>query len=690
MIRYALLLTALVLGTLVSAQDKNEIQKDTVYELNEVVVEAYEHERPLLELPAAIGVVSKQRFERFDPTSFLSAFNTITGVRMEERSPGSYRISIRGSTLRSPFGIRNVKVYWNDMPFTDPGGNTYLNLLDLSSVGQVEIIKGPGGSLYGAGTGGVILLKSPKAKFGENKFGFSSTGGSFGLLRYAVNAQSGTENANVLVQYSHQQSDGYREQTKMTRDVMQVQGSFRAGERRTVNATVLYADLYYQTPGGITKAQYDENPKQARQPGGPFAGAVEQKAAIRNKTFYGGLSQDYQWNNRWSNATSLYGSFTQFENPFIFNYERRTELNFGGRTNTQYDFEKGKLNFGAEFQHGFSPINVYDNNGGITGNLQNSDEITSVSSLIFSQLELFLPAKFFLTAGASLNFSQIQYTRLSETPPFQKEKKFDPIISPRLALLKKLNDAVAVYGSVSRGFSPPTVAELYPSTATFNNKLNPEKGTSYEIGLRGKLFNNLQFDMTGYSFKLNETIVVQYTLGGENYFINAGKTNQDGVELTLSWKKAHDAASFISDFGVWISCTLNHYRFADYVQDSVRYSGSKLTGVPPTVVVSGIDVGVARGFYCNLTATYTDKIPLNDANTIFSDPFVLLNAKAGYRKDSGKFPFGIFVGVNNALDEKYSLGNDLNAAGNRYFNAAPPANFYIGFTASIVQKANKE
>ena len=74
---------------------------------------------------------------------------------MEERSPGSYRMNIRGSTLRSPFGVRNVKIYWDEIPFTDAGGNTYLNQLSYYNFNSLEVIKGPGGSVYGAGTGGV-------------------------------------------------------------------------------------------------------------------------------------------------------------------------------------------------------------------------------------------------------------------------------------------------------------------------------------------------------------------------------------------------------------------------------------------------------------------------------------------------------------------------------------------------------
>jgi iron complex outermembrane receptor protein len=62
--------------------------------------------------------------------------------------------------LRSPFGVRNVKVYFDEIPFTDAVGNTYLNQLSFYNFNSIEVIKGPGGSLYGAGTGGVILIHS--------------------------------------------------------------------------------------------------------------------------------------------------------------------------------------------------------------------------------------------------------------------------------------------------------------------------------------------------------------------------------------------------------------------------------------------------------------------------------------------------------------------------------------------------
>src|SRR5690606_41951411 len=126
-----------------------------------------------------------------------------------------------------------------------------------------------------------------------------------------------------------------------------------------------------------------------------------------------------------------YGSFSQFDNSAIRNYERRRELSIGGRTNTSFAFRGGKLDFGAEFKHGFSSIGVYDNNQGQSGAIQNDDEIVSSAAFVFSQIEFFLPHDFFLTAGGSVNPVYVRYQRLADVPPFSRHGDFDAVFSPR-------------------------------------------------------------------------------------------------------------------------------------------------------------------------------------------------------------------------------------------------------------------
>src|SRR5687767_8689921 len=174
--------------TLLIAQ---EIPKDSAQTLQEITVKAYEQNRKLMHVPAAVAVVSKPQLLRFNNTNLLPALNTVAGVRMEERSPGSYRLNIRGSSLRSPFGVRNIKVYWNDIPITDPGGNTYFNQFAFNNLGTITIFKGPAGSLYGAGTGGLIMAESMHGWYRKPGIDLEYIGGSYGMQTVLATLRAG-------------------------------------------------------------------------------------------------------------------------------------------------------------------------------------------------------------------------------------------------------------------------------------------------------------------------------------------------------------------------------------------------------------------------------------------------------------------------------------------------------------------
>jgi iron complex outermembrane receptor protein len=282
---------------------------------------------------------------------------------MEERSPGSFRLAIRGSSLRSPFGVRNVKFFWNGLPLTDGGGNTYFNSLDFNSVNQIEVIKGPSGSLYGAGMGGVLLLNSSVPT--KNEIQLSAVVGSYGLQRYQLRATAAERKVKATIQYAHQQADGYRQQTAMRRDALNLELQVQLASKTILRSTSFYTYLFYETPGALTKAQYDQDPRQARLATATLLSAIDQQAAIYNQTFYSGAMLDHQWNNNWSTTVGFFGSVTDFKNPAITNYEKRRENNWGGRMENQLSFKlssaKGKLTFGGELQFFNSPITNYDN-----------------------------------------------------------------------------------------------------------------------------------------------------------------------------------------------------------------------------------------------------------------------------------------------------------------------------------------
>ena len=110
-----------------------------------------------------------------------------------------------------------------------------------------------------------------------------------------------------------------------------------------------------------------------------------------------------------------------------------------------------------------------------------------------------------------------------------------------------------------------------------------------------------------------------------------------------------------------------------------------MTGVSPNVAVAGTDIMLLNKFYTNITLTYVDHAPLNDANSEFASEYFLMGARAGYKGQIKRLPIEIFGGVDNLLDERYSLGNDLNAFGGRYYNVAAGRNFYFGIRINLPQ-----
>lgn len=655
---------------------------DSTKELGEVVITAFEQNRKLMDVPAAISYIGNKQLNRFNPASIVSAMNTAPGVRMEERSPGSYRLNIRGSSLRSPFGVRNVKVYLNDIPFTEPGGSTYLNLLGFYNINAVEVLKGPSGSLYGAGSGGAVLIKTNNSNQPAG-VGMDYTFGSFGLHNTNVYARIGEGKSQQTIGFTKLHSDGYRDWTRLDRSVFTWDSRFTIDEKQSIRTYLMYADLSYQTPGGLTAAEFAANPKQARPRVGATPSSAQANASVNQKSFLAGVSYDYNFTSNFKNTTSLYGAFSQFANPTVRNYERRSEPHTGGRTTFAYTPVVGlgelKLVAGAELQRGWYNIRVYKNVNGTSDSLQTEDEVNPFLWSVFAQADWKLPNDWIITAGASSNQNRIEITRLNKFPLSPQRRTYANEIAPRISLLKKFRNSLSLYASVAKGFSAPTSAEVLPSTGVISTDLNAEEGWNYEAGVRYNYQQKLFVDVNAFYFQLNNTIVQRRDAGGADYFVNAGSTKQQGIEANARYIVVDDAKQFLSNLTAWASYTLNDFKYEDFKQLTNDFSGKKLPSVPDNIFAAGIDVVLKPGIYANLTYTYNSKTPLNDANTFYGNDFHLLAARIGFKQVYAKgFRFDLFVSGDNLLNEVYSLGNDINAAANRFYNVAPGRNYAVG------------
>ncbi|MEO8404368.1 MAG: TonB-dependent receptor plug domain-containing protein [Chitinophagaceae bacterium] len=653
--------------------------------LGEVILKAFEQNKQLKQTAVAVNYINASQLERFNNTSILPALNSTPGVRMEERSPGSYRMNVRGSTLRSPFGVRNVKVYWNGIPFTDPGGSTYLNQLSYYNFNSIEIIKGPGGSMYGAGTGGVILVNGMPQSWSQS-VDVNYLVGSYDLNNLNVQVKAGKENNRNIFGFSHTTTDGYRDHTNMRRDIATWQTQIKSSDRQQLTASVLYGDLYYQTPGALTKAEYTANPQAARPAAGVNPSADAAKAAIYQKTFLAGINNDYRIGEHFANTSVIYGAFSQIKNPTFRNYERRIEPHFGGRTLFKWDHEftnsSLQILFGGEAQKGFFNTKTFANVAGNPGALLTDDDINNWIYSGFAQTDLHLSHSWNITAGVSINKSSITITRLS-VPLFTPVKRtYSSEWAPRLAVSKKIIADLWLYASASKGFSPPTVQEVLPSTSVISTGLNAEHGNNYEAGIKSSwLKQRLYVEVNLFSYQLHNAIVQRKDASNADYFDNAGTTKQHGMESQAYFQLFHRRHGFIRDGKIWVNHTWNDFHYKNFKQGASDFSHHQLPSVARNTISAGLDITTKCGFYTNLSYFYSDKIALNDANSEFATSYNLFGGRIGWKKSIGnKFGLGLFAGADNLFDVTYSLGNDINAAGNRYYNAAAGRNYFAGIS----------
>ncbi|MRG43653.1 TonB-dependent receptor [Chitinophaga sp. SYP-B3965] len=636
-------------------------QRDT---LPEVVVRSYLSKESLIRVPTATSILSGAQLQQQQGYSLVPAFNTIPGIRMEERSPGSYRLSMRGSLLRSPFGIRNIKIYMDEIPLTDAGGNAYLNLLDPGAVTDAEILKGPDGSLFGANSGGVIRLgvfDPPQ----DSSLRIRLQGGSYGLFHSSAAYSKQLDNYRLQLFMGYQRADGYRQNSALKRIYAQTAQQWEYKPGYNIKLLAFYTDMAYRTPGGLTLEQSIANPRAAR------VQSLTQQAAIYNRTFQGGLVHEAQISSRWKHTIAVFGANTHFENPFITNYEARDENTAGFRTFLEWQNAENpirlKFNAGMEWQRTGSDIANYGNRQGVRDTLQVRDEINAGQHFYFARFSL-QSDRSMLEGAASLNYYHFVFDRNGRT-----RIEFKPVLMPRLSYSYRLEDDLSLRVTVSRGYSPPATAEVRASNNVFNTSLQPETGWNYETGLRYlPRTGRYMLDVALFHYRMQNAIVRKLDDLGNEFFDNAGGTRQTGLEVQGSvWlcRKLELRSAY----------TFSIFKFDDYTVAGKDYSGNDMTGVPQHVVVTSVLWHLPYAFSLFAQHNFTSSIPLDDANTVYAKRYHLVQGKISWQHSR----ITLQAGVDNVLNEKYSLGNDLNALGGRYFNPAPGRNYFANATFSF-------
>jgi len=225
--------------------------------------------------------------------------------------------------------------------------------------------------------------------------------------------------------------------------------------------------------------------------------------------------------------------------------------------------------------------------------------------------------------------------------------------SPKVSAVYKLSEAAILRASFGRSFRAPTNQDLYTSstsrgrTTTGDPNLQPERGTTWEVGGEFRFMEDTKATVTYYDTRLSDLIYLMQVNATNSLRINAAKAKVQGIELGVATKLAN-----------WLEIDANYAyidsKMLENAADPLSV-GKRLTDSPRNI--AGIGLTAHQGGWSGtLNARYVSHIFWNAQNTDIVegvpgsyDAHTMVNAKVGYA--FSKMVKGS-IAINNLLDKK--------------------------------------
>ncbi|MCX6208191.1 MAG: TonB-dependent receptor [Bacteroidetes bacterium] len=695
--------------------------------------------KSILHQPVSITKLGVTELKRGTGLTLDDVINTsVPGVTMQRRTIGAgQQFNIRGygngtrgtRGVNSNFDGQGYKVYLNDIPVTDAEGITLMDDIDFGSIGNVEIVKGAAGTLYGLAIAGAVNLKTVKATKGQTTIGQDVLFGNYGLQRYTTHVALGSEKSSVLINYGSQKSDGYMLHTASDKKFGNFVGNFTPNTKQTINTYFGYSNSYDERGGELTLAQYNAD---------DYSGNIDYIKRNAHSNVISvrlGVGHTYQFNSNISNTTTVFGTGLNSNVSSAGGWTDKGALNAGVRSSFATKFSLGKKATltgltGVETQYqrantiGYSmKQNPFDTttNGWSIGKpywvvnaaTSNVYTVTSTTSF-FHEWTLELPKDSSFTAGIGISRMRIllddRFNAATATKPSLYDTTYKSMVSPHLAINKVVNKNMSVYASWSTGYKAPVssyffittpiVGSANPATGRVNETLKPEYAEQVEIGTKGSLLNSkLNFQLAWYSAIIKDkmttvAVPLNNTTTAYSYVTNGGSQQQNGIEALIKYDAIKRTKGCFSSFVPFISFTYSDHKYKNFIYktgsttsniSSIDYSGLNVFGTPKINVGLGFDAALKCGVYFNATHLYRDGVNIGFENVAGtnvlrqSTSYNIVNGKIGYRKSIGKhFDIDAYFGADNITGVKYPLMIFANQLPDAYLPAAPKALTYGG------------
>jgi len=628
----------------------------TPVQFEEIVITSLRPEQQLRHVSTSVDVLDAGAMTGTRTHYMDDVLQFIPGVHVQSRhNQDEARISIRGSGIRTNWGVRGINVMINGIPLTDPDGVTDIDAVDLGIVDRVEVLRGPASALYGSGAiGGAVnfIIGERYKPFGMH---VSSTAGSYNFHRHNVSLSGARDSYSYFVSASYHAKDGYRDRSGGNSQRVFGRFTFTPDDRSDIELLAFWRAINFDLPGSLTREQFDTNPRIASQ------GAINgqwRKEKTRSRL---GLRYRRALSDRLSVAVSgFYGEHaTPYHPIFMVLEEDFRTSGIDGRVEATIPFagRSNRVLFGTERQYITGGARYYVNNAGQRGALGRNEQIGVGKTGFYIQDEFFFHSRLTMTLGGRYDQLSYDFTDLIGDGSFSESfGRFTPSIGFAYEPVRGL----ILYSNYSEGFEPPAITEL--RGADF--RLEPIRSRNIEAGVRASAGMHTEAVFSVYTMGIRNDII-PYTVGFQTRYRNAEQSRHNGLEASLR-------SGIIRNTRIIIAYTYSDFRF---VTDA-DHAGNRIPGIPEHRLAGGIQYQITDGLFVGSNVLRNGSYYLNDANTDLSNAFTTVALFTGYTwRDIVTF----HISLENIFDERYASYVRTNESQQRYFETADGRGVFFRF-----------
>ena len=487
-----------------------------------VVVTATRFPDVARQFPIGVTVITEADIRNSTAITVPELLRMLPGVQTRDLSGSpNQQVDLRGFGI---FGDQNTLVLLDGQRISE---NEQLTVdwssIPLDAIERIEVMRGSGSVLYGAGTtGGTIniITKNPAA---NTRGGFAEGGiGSYRTRELRAGANIAGERTGLRLTVAHRESDNYRDNNKLRIDSAQLDWRY-TGARGALTLKGGADDQRTELPGSISEAQIAVNRRQAATPGDFSAMHGGYLNLGGNLSLGDGeLAANLSWREK--DTDSSFFVATPFRNniqtqsrQWLFTPRAKLPYRFGGMDHT--------LVAGID-------VEDWDFEGNAGPSIVGRPQATQRSDALYAQHTTIFAGGTAVAAG--VRGQRVTYGVADPLNAAARAELKRNLDAYELAVRQPLGGIWAAYGKIGSSFRVPNVNDNYSLFTATVTLLEPQTARDRELGLEA-VRGSSRYRLALYDIDLeNEIVFDPVTFTNRNL----PPTRRRGVEAEARWQPA--------------------------------------------------------------------------------------------------------------------------------------------------------